>query len=65
MTETHLPRYLREKQVAALLNISVYTLQKHRQKRIGLPFIKLRGVVLYANDAVIASLKAATVATSA
>lgn len=41
------PLYLREKAVSRLINVSVFTLQKHRQKRIGLPWTKLNGMVLY------------------
>lgn len=39
--------YMTEKDVARVLNISVHTLQKHRQKGIGIPFIKMGRLVRY------------------
>lgn len=41
------PLYLRDKEAAQLLGISVHTLRKYRPHRVGPPYIKMRGNVLY------------------
>lgn len=47
-----LPGWLTEKQVALLTSLSVSTLRNHRQRRMGIPYVKLGRSVRYARRAV-------------
>lgn len=51
------PTYLTEKQVSKLFEISVFTLQKHRQKRIGFPWYKIGRSIRYRLDECLAFLQ--------
>lgn len=46
------PIWLTEKQVALLTSLSVSTLRNHRQRRMGIPYVKLGRSVRYALRAV-------------
>lgn len=51
---------LNEKEVAYLLNVSVFTLQKARRTGGFIPFIKVKSKVLYKRSDIIAYLEANT-----
>ena len=40
-------QWLKEKEVAALIDVSVYTLRQHRYKGVGLPYVKYGKSVRY------------------
>ncbi len=47
-------KLLTEKETASMLSVSVYTLRAHRQKNMGIPYVKIGRAVRYALSDVLA-----------